>query len=115
VKFTPSGGRVTVALSPEGSAIRLTVTDTGRGIEPAFLSRVFERFSQADAPEARGIRGLGIGLAIVRELVEAHGGTIEAASQGEGRGATFTTTLPGRLEAPASYSQTRKAADGTFA
>ena len=102
VKFTPAGGRVTLSLAPVGPAIRLVVTDTGRGIRPEFLSRVFERFSQADDPETRGIRGLGIGLAIVRELVEAHGGTIEASSQGEGLGARFAITLPGRLEAPAS-------------
>jgi PAS domain S-box-containing protein len=111
VKFTPAGGRVTVALSPAGPLVRLVVTDTGRGIHPDFLSRVFERFSQADDPETRGVRGLGIGLAIVRELVEAHGGTIEAASAGEGQGATFTIAIPGRLEVPMSSG--RRAADGT--
>jgi PAS domain S-box-containing protein len=112
VKFTPTGGRVTVSLSPAGPAIRLVVTDTGRGIRPEFLSRVFDRFSQADDAETRGIRGLGIGLAIVRELVEAHGGTIEASSEGEGFGARFTITLPGRLEAPAI---TRRTADSASA
>jgi PAS domain S-box-containing protein len=111
VKFTPSGGRVTLALAPAGPAIRLQVTDTGRGIDPAFLSHVFDRFSQADTAEARGVRGLGIGLAIVRELVEAHGGTVEAASQGVGMGATFTITLPGRLEHPGAFIHRPKAAD----
>jgi signal transduction histidine kinase len=102
---------VTLALSPAGPHVRLAVVDTGRGIRAEFLSRVFERFSQADDPETRGVRGLGIGLAIVRELVEAHGGTIEAASDGEGRGAAFTITIPGRLEVPTAAA--RRAADGT--
>jgi signal transduction histidine kinase len=114
VKFTPEGGRVTLALAPAGTALTLVVTDTGRGIAPAFLSRVFDRFSQADAPEARGVRGLGIGLAIVRELVEAHGGTVEVSSPGEGHGATFTITLPGRLEQPGGFSAVRRSADGTL-
>lgn len=114
VKFTPAGGRVTLALAPAGTALRLVVTDTGRGIAPAFLSRVFDRFSQADTPEARGVRGLGIGLAIVRELVEAHGGTVEASSPGEGQGATFTITLPGRLEHPGGLSAPRRSVDGTL-
>jgi PAS domain S-box-containing protein len=114
VKFTPQGGRVLVSVKPAGSALRLEVTDTGRGIAPEFLSRVFDRFSQADLPEARGVRGLGIGLAIVRELVEAHGGTVEASSPGEGLGATFTITLPGRLELPGGFGGMRRSADGTL-
>ena len=114
VKFTPEGGRVTLALAPAGTALTLVVTDTGRGIAPAFLSRVFDRFSQADAPEARGVRGLGIGLAIVRELVEAHGGTVEVSSPGEGHGATFRITLPGRLEQPSGFTTLRRSADGTL-
>ena len=113
VKFTPAGGRVTMTLEPAGAAIRLRVTDTGCGIDPAQLTRVFDRFWQADSPEAHAVRGLGIGLAIVRELVEAHGGAIEAASPGQGQGATFTITLPGRLELPASAFP--RMADGTSA
>ena len=93
VKFTPAGGRVTLALSPSGAHVRLVVSDTGRGIRPEFLSRVFERFSQADDPETRGVRGLGIGLAIVRELVEAHGGQVSVRST-ESEGTTFTVLLP---------------------
>lgn len=112
VKFTPSGGRVTIALSAAGSALRLVVTDTGQGITPAFLSQVFDRFSQSDVPQTRAVRGLGIGLAIVRELVEAHGGTVDAASAGEGLGATFTITLPGRLEQPGRFAAARRS-DGT--
>ncbi len=102
VKFTPPGGRVSLALEAAGSRVKLTVHDTGCGISPTFLPRVFDRFSQGDddGGGARGVRGLGIGLAIVRELVEAHGGTAEAASEGEGLGATFTVTLPGRVEVP---------------
>jgi PAS domain S-box-containing protein len=114
VKFTPEGGRVTLSLTPAGPAIKLAVTDTGRGIAPAFIGQVFDRFSQADLPEARGVKGLGIGLAIVRELVEAHGGTVEAASPGEGLGATFTITLPGRLELPGGFAGMRRSADGTL-
>jgi PAS domain S-box-containing protein len=102
VKFTPSGGTVSLALVPAESGVRLEVTDTGRGIESEFLPHVFERFSQADGEEMRGVRGLGIGLAIVRELAEAHGGSVEARSDGVGTGATFVVTLPGRLlHAPA--------------
>jgi PAS domain S-box-containing protein len=108
VKFTPAGGSVSLTLMPNGSGIRLEVTDTGRGIEPAFLPHVFERFTQGDENEMRGVRGLGIGLAIVRELAEAHGGSVEAKSDGPGTGATFVVLLPGRLtEAPA-----RQAASG---
>jgi signal transduction histidine kinase len=102
VKFTPAGGSVSLTLAPHGSGVRLEVTDTGRGIEPAFLPHVFERFTQGGGEEMRGVRGLGIGLAIVRELAEAHGGSVEARSEGAGTGATFVVTLPGRLtEAPA--------------
>jgi PAS domain S-box-containing protein len=112
VKFTPSGGRVTLALEAAGNKVRLTVRDTGCGISPAFLPRVFERFSQGDGGGARGVRGLGIGLAIVRELVEAHGGTAEALSEGEGQGATFTVTLPGRVEVPSAAPLPSRRGDG---
>jgi PAS domain S-box-containing protein len=102
VKFTPPNGTVSLALLPAGTGVRLEVTDTGRGIETAFLPHVFDRFSQAEGEEMRGVRGLGIGLAIVRELAEAHGGVVEARSDGPGTGATFVVTLPGRLpQAPA--------------
>jgi len=74
--------------------VRLTVADNGAGIEPAVLPRLFERFSQADSSITRAQGGLGLGLAVVRHLVELHGGTVGAASEGEGRGATFTVTLP---------------------
>jgi signal transduction histidine kinase len=97
VKFTPAGGQVTLSIAPHNSGVNLIVRDTGRGIDQQFLPRVFERFSQAEGEEVRGVRGLGIGLAIVHELVEAHGGTVAAASPGLGHGATFTVSLPNRL------------------
>jgi PAS domain S-box-containing protein len=97
VKFTPGGGRVSLSLTASGNSIVLQVADTGRGIEPEFLPRIFDRFTQADGEEMRGVRGLGLGLAIVRELAEAHGGTVEARSAGPGSGASFVVTLPGRL------------------
>jgi signal transduction histidine kinase len=93
VKFTPAGGRVSVAVRA-GDDVRLVVTDTGCGITPEFLPHVFDRFRQADTTPARSRGGLGLGLAIVRHLVELHGGRIRAESEGTGRGATFTVDLP---------------------
>jgi PAS domain S-box-containing protein len=94
VKFTDRGGRVAVRLTRSDGRLKIEVTDTGRGISPAFLPHVFERFRQADASTTRTIGGLGLGLSIAKQLVELHGGTIRAASAGEGRGATFTVELP---------------------
>ncbi|WP_158502204.1 PAS domain S-box protein [Vitiosangium sp. GDMCC 1.1324] len=94
VKFTPQGGCVTVALSREPSCVELQVRDTGDGIAPDFLPRLFERFSQADASSTRRHGGLGLGLSIVRHVVELHGGTVEAHSAGKGQGATFIVRLP---------------------
>ena len=94
VKFTPPGGLVEVRLDPTPDGIDLVVTDTGAGIAPDFLPRVFDRFSQADASTRRAHGGLGLGLAIVRHLVELHGGSVEAFSDGPGRGARFTVRLP---------------------
>jgi len=94
VKFTPKGGRIDVRLERAQGNARLTVSDTGRGIHPDFLASVFERFSQADASTTRKHSGLGLGLAIVRNLVELHGGTVHAESAGEGKGATFVVELP---------------------
>jgi CheY-like chemotaxis protein len=94
VKFTPSGGRVTVTTARRDSRIDLAVADTGAGMSPDFLPYVFERFRQEDAGSKRRYGGLGLGLAIVRSLVELHGGSVRAQSDGEGRGATFTVTLP---------------------
>ena len=94
VKFTDSGGRVCVKVSRVGGAAEVRVSDTGRGISKEFLPYVFERFRQADSTTTRQHGGLGLGLAIARHLVEIHGGTINAESGGEGRGATFTIRLP---------------------
>ena len=94
VKFTASGGRVTVSLYQVGSAVQIKVTDTGQGISREFMPYVFDRFRQADSTTTRHHGGLGLGLAIARHLVEIHGGTIKAESEGEGRGATFTIKLP---------------------
>jgi CheY-like chemotaxis protein/two-component sensor histidine kinase len=96
VKFTPPGGTVTMKASLEGNDVRLDVQDTGAGIAGDFLPHVFERFRQADASTTRAHHGLGLGLAIVRHLVELHGGTVEAESDGVGRGATFRMRLPVR-------------------
>jgi len=96
VKFTPSGGAVRVQLELDGADTRLTVRDNGKGISPQFLPFVFERFRQADNTISRTSGGLGLGLSIARHLVELHGGTIEALSDGEGHGATFTVTFPYR-------------------
>ena len=94
VKFTPGGGRVEVRLVRDGSHAEVTVSDTGQGISPEFLPHVFDRFRQADSSTTRRHGGLGLGLSIVRDLVEMHGGTIRAESFGEGLGATFTVRLP---------------------
>jgi len=96
VKFTPSGGLVRVHLERADSNVKLTVRDTGKGISPHFLPYVFDRFRQAETMISRTAGGLGLGLSIARHLVELHGGVIEASSEGEGRGATFTVTFPFR-------------------
>lgn len=94
IKFTPKGGRVNVRLQAVHSNARITVSDTGQGIKPEFMPYIFERFRQADSTSTRAYGGLGIGLAIVRHLVELHGGRIHAASPGEGHGTTFVVELP---------------------
>jgi PAS domain S-box-containing protein len=97
VKFTPKRGTVQVVLARINSHVEITVSDSGRGIAPEFLPRVFDRFSQADTSTRREFGGLGLGLAISRELIELHGGTLQARSEGEGRGATFVVKLPRSL------------------
>ncbi|MDB5727879.1 MAG: two-component hybrid sensor and regulator, partial [Noviherbaspirillum sp.] len=94
VKFTPKGGRVQVTLERSGSHVQISVVDSGRGIEPAFLPFIFDRFRQADGSITREYGGLGLGLAIVKSLVELHGGRIRAASAGAGQGAAFAVQLP---------------------
>ncbi|MEB3210483.1 MAG: ATP-binding protein [Leptolyngbyaceae bacterium] len=94
IKFTPKQGQIEVSLQRINSHIEIAVEDTGRGISAEFLPYVFDRFRQADSSITRSIGGLGLGLAIVRQLVELHGGTVHAESPGEGQGATFTVKLP---------------------
>ncbi|MEQ1728856.1 MAG: ATP-binding protein [Vicinamibacterales bacterium] len=97
VRFTPAGGRVEVALRRDGDEVELRVADTGCGIAAEFLPHVFERFRQGDSSTTRAHGGLGLGLAIVRDLVDLHGGTVRADSAGDGQGATFTVRLPATL------------------
>lgn len=94
IKFTPRGGRVLVRLQRVNSHVEIIVSDTGQGIDPDFLPNVFDRFRQADQRSTRQHGGMGLGLAIVRHLVELHGGTVEATSPGVGEGASFTVRLP---------------------
>ncbi len=94
IKFTPKGGKVQVGLERVNSHLEVCVTDTGQGIRPEFLPHVFERFRQADASTTRRHGGLGLGLSIVKNLVELHGGKVRAKSAGEGQGATFCIELP---------------------
>jgi signal transduction histidine kinase len=94
IKFTPKRGQVRIRLVRIDSELSLTVSDTGQGISPEFLPHVFDRFQQADTGTARSHGGLGLGLAIVRHLVELHGGSVQAASPGPGQGATFSVMLP---------------------
>jgi signal transduction histidine kinase/DNA-binding response OmpR family regulator len=94
VKFTARGGRIQMLLRRESSHVEISVSDTGQGIAPDVLPHVFERFQQGDSTSTRRHTGLGLGLALVRHLVELHGGTVQAASAGEGHGATFTVKLP---------------------
>ncbi|WP_394847314.1 ATP-binding protein [Pendulispora brunnea] len=96
VKFTPAGGKVAIFATMNRGRVEVRVTDTGEGINPAFLPHVFERFRQADGTTTRSQGGLGLGLAIVRHIVELHGGTVEADSEGSGKGASFAVNLPVR-------------------
>ena len=110
IKFTPAGGRLTVVLAAEHARdeLRITVRDTGIGFGPSIAEHLFERFRQGDGSTTRQFGGLGLGLGIVRHLVELHGGTVSAESAGEGRGSTFTVRLPMRqseglaVDAPAA-------------
>jgi CheY-like chemotaxis protein/anti-sigma regulatory factor (Ser/Thr protein kinase) len=119
VKFTPAGGRVEVRAHVDSGHIEMSVTDSGIGIDAAFLPYVFDRFRQADASSTRAQSGLGLGLAIVRHLVELHGGSVRAESNGHHAGTRFVLRLPRRqvfltardARSPASVSATPAAAD----
>ena len=107
VKFTPEGGRVELWMESDAERVRITVSDNGAGVEPEFLPYVFDRFWQADTSVARRFGGLGLGLSLVKQLTELHGGTITAASDGAGLGATFTVTLPRLDVQPEIFEQPR--------
>ncbi|HXE80810.1 MAG TPA: ATP-binding protein [Vicinamibacterales bacterium] len=104
IKFTPASGRVEIALRYEDRGLTLQVRDTGRGIDPAFLPHLFQRFRQAESSATRAHAGLGLGLAIARHLTELHGGSIRAESEGLGLGSTFVVRLPGALAATTQAS-----------
>jgi PAS domain S-box-containing protein len=105
IKFTPKGGRVRVSLEKVNSQVELMVSDTGQGIKSEFLPYVFDRFRQADSSTTRKFGGLGLGLSIVKQLVELHGGSVQATSAGEGQGATFIVMLPLALKESESDEQ----------
>ena len=115
VKFTPRGGTITIRLTHVGSVLRLTVQDTGKGIEPDYLPHVFEPFSQEDGTMTRSHEGIGLGLSIVRSLIELHGGRIRVASDGAGRGAAFTVEVPIIESVPAVKSSAKKVNAATAA
>jgi signal transduction histidine kinase len=102
VKFTPHSGRVTIELAEAAGQAEIRVTDTGIGIEAEFLPHVFEKFRQADTSRTRSSGGLGLGLAIVRHLVESHGGTVHAHSSADEEGSIFVVCLPLRPKACAA-------------
>jgi PAS domain S-box-containing protein len=110
VKFTPKGGQISVSAERLDRHIRIEVTDTGIGIDPAFLPHVFDRFRQADSATTRRYGGLGLGLAIVHDLVRLHGGTVEVQSPGVGKGATFAVTLRTSEAAAVAADQPRSSA-----
>jgi CheY-like chemotaxis protein len=116
IKFTPHGGIVRIRLRRDTSHVELTVEDSGIGIRPEFLPYVFERFRQADATTTRMFGGLGLGLSIVRRLVELHGGTVRAMSRGEGEGSTFAVRFPVEraYASPRSRPAKPEAAPATF-
>jgi len=107
IKFTNKGGRVQIKLERRGSAFGVSVTDTGAGMDKEFLPHAFQAFRQADASAGRRVGGLGLGLALVRHIVELHGGTVHADSAGVGLGATFSIVLPVRAMVPATNATQR--------
>jgi PAS domain S-box-containing protein len=112
VKFTPTGGEVRVSAARLLTHVRVEVSDTGQGITPEFLPYAFDRFRQADSSTTRQHGGLGLGLSVVRHLVEAHGGSVHAYSAGEGQGATFTVDLPLPAEAEPDVTPAADDAEG---
>ena len=114
VKFTPHGGTLSLGIDAVGSEYRVSVSDTGIGLDPAFVPYMFDRFRQADQSVTRGHGGLGIGLAIVKHLVELHGGRVEVSSPGQGLGSTFTVFLPVAIQADLERQRTSSSAADAF-
>jgi CheY-like chemotaxis protein/two-component sensor histidine kinase len=114
IRFTPGGGTLRVTLARMGSHLEVTVSDTGEGIDPEFLPFVFDRFRQQDGSTSRAHGGLGLGLSIVRNLAELHGGEIRAASEGLGKGSTFILRLPIGLAGPAQEPERQENAEAAF-
>ncbi|HSF24329.1 MAG TPA: PAS domain S-box protein, partial [Blastocatellia bacterium] len=112
IKFSPAGGEVEIRLRQIGATAHITVSDTGEGIPAEFLPRLFDRFSQADSSTTRKYGGLGLGLSIVQQLVELHGGTVKAESAGEKQGAVFTVSLPCIIQRGESPMRKRQPDDG---
>jgi two-component system CheB/CheR fusion protein len=113
VKFTAAGGNISISLIEEANQAVLSIADTGQGIPPEFLAYVFEIFRQADASSSRKQGGLGIGLALVKQLAELHGGQVKAESEGSGKGAKFTVRLPLQSTAVSTVPDKKKhVADG---
>ncbi|KJJ99795.1 histidine kinase [Burkholderiaceae bacterium 26] len=112
LKFTPEGGRVEVALTRLGTLVELSVTDNGIGVKPELLPQLFDRFMQSDTSRTREYGGLGLGLSIVKHLVAAHGGTVTASSEGEGRGTRLTVRLPLIQAQVDEHAFTERAANG---
>ena len=115
IKFTPMGGRVEITLQRDDPHVQIIVRDTGKGIEPEFLPHIFERFRQSDMASTRRAGGLGLGLALVKHLVELHGGTVEAASTGVGQGSVFTIRLPLRAVYTVQLPERQQQAPARFA
>ncbi|MBK5255676.1 MAG: response regulator [Vicinamibacteria bacterium] len=114
IKFTPKNGWVRVSVESVGSSVEVTVTDSGLGIDREFLPRVFDRFTQDDSSSTRHARGVGLGLSISRQLVELHGGRIDAESPGLGQGSTFILTFPlSPIKAPSAHPRIYSQADAT--
>jgi two-component system CheB/CheR fusion protein len=111
LKFTPAGGTVTLTLAREGDGARVDVADTGNGIAPDFLPKIFDMFSQASVPRSRSTHGLGIGLSLVKHLAEMHGGRIEAHSDGIGHGSRFRLWLPAHASPPRARGAAQRPAD----
>jgi PAS domain S-box-containing protein len=114
IKFTPKGGNVELCAERDEERIRITVSDTGKGIQPEFMPYVFDRFRQLDSSSSQRSGGLGLGLALVKHLAELHGGKVEATSEGAGRGATFMLTLPLVIQSSAPAAEPPALSEGAL-